>query len=41
VVAHGGVISVGNAVQGGAVFTMEFESLPHLPGSPSAFRTLH
>ena len=27
VVAHGGVISVGNAPQGGAVFTMEFESL--------------
>jgi signal transduction histidine kinase len=42
VVAHGGVISVGDAPQGGAVFTMEFERLPHPSGSPGlALRTLH
>lgn len=39
VVAHGGVISVGDAPQGGAVFTMEFERLPQPSGS--AFRTIH
>ena len=28
VVAHGGVMSVEDAPEGGAVFTMQFESLP-------------
>jgi signal transduction histidine kinase len=35
VVAHGGVMSVEDAPEGGAVFTMQFESLPAETHSPA------